>query len=110
MKKKINHSLNLVGVHFWNFLKHLYLFIFFYGRLACISYALALIIPLGLHTKFGLPHDVAMTIARILLTIAPILPTAAYAQCKEEDYEDEFSMDLCFTTWIITIAYAWWIM
>ena len=110
MKKKVRHSLKLVGIHFWSFLKRLYVFAFFWGRCACISYPLALLIPLGLHIKLGLAYDVSMTVTKVLLTIAPIFPTADYAECKEEDYEDEFSMDLCFAVWIITIVYAWWIM
>ena len=110
MMKKVMHSLKLVGVHFLNFLKRLYLFVFFWGRYACISYPLAIIIPLALRAKLGFPHAMAMTITKVLLTIAPILPTAAYAQLKEEDYNDEFSMDLCFAVWVITIVYAWWIM
>jgi hypothetical protein len=110
MKEKVIHSLSLVGVHFWNFVKRLYLFAFFWGRYACVSYPLAIIIPMFLGIKLGLPYAMAMTITKVLLTIAPLLPTAVYAECKEEDYEDEFSMDLCFATWMITIVYAWWIM
>lgn len=110
MKEKISHSLKLVGVHFWNFFKRLYLFAFLWCRFALISYGVAALLPLSLHIYLGMPHGVSMIIIKVLLTIAPLLPTAVYAVCKEEDYEDEFSMDLCFAMWVITIVYAWWIM
>lgn len=110
MKGKISHALKLVCNHFWNFIKRLYLFAFFWGRFALISYGVAVLIPVSLHTYLSMPHTVSMTIMKILLTIAPILPTAVYAECKEEDYYDELSMDLCFAVWVITIVYAWWIM
>jgi hypothetical protein len=57
-----------------------------------------------------MPHNVSMVIMKVLLTIAPILPTAVYAKLKEEDYNDEFSMDLCFAVWVITIVLAWWVI
>ena len=110
MEKKIHNSLKLVVVHFWNFFKRLYVFAFFWGRFAIVSYGAAALLPSCLHRYLGMPHDVSMTIMKVLLTIAPILPTAVYAVLKEEDYEDEFSMDLCFVIWIITIVCAWWIV
>ena len=110
MRKRILHSLKLVGVHFLNFFKRLYLFVFFWGRYALVSYIAAILIPICMQTYLGFQHLVSMTIMKVLLTIAPLLPTAAYAECKEEEYEDEFSMDLCFVIWVITIVYAWCIL
>ena len=110
MKEKICHSLKLVGVHFWNFFKRLYVFAFLWGRFALVSYGAAVILPSFLQRYLGIAHDVSMTIMKVLLTIAPILPTAVCAVFKEEDFEDEFSMDLCFAVWVITILYAWGII
>ena len=110
MKNKVGYSLELVGAHFWKFVKRLFLFIFFYGRFAFISCGLSILVPVSLHAYLGMPYDVSITIMRILLTVTPIFPTAVYAVCKEEDYDDEFSMDLCFAVWLISIVCAWWII
>ncbi len=110
MKKTIRHSLKLVAIHFGTFFKRLYVFAFFWGMFALVSYGVATLIPVCLHRYLGMPHNVSMVIMKVLLTIAPILPTAVYAKLKEEDYNDEFSMDLCFAVWVITIVLAWWVI
>ena len=82
----------------------------FYGLHAGLPFAASILIPAILHRYLGLPHDIAIMIEKISLTIAPIFPTAFYVKLKEEDRNDECSMDLCFAAWIVTIVYAWWIM
>lgn len=110
MENKIIYTLILVWGYFKKFASRFILLIFVYGRFACLSLAVSILVPYALHSYLGLSHDIAMTIEKVLLTITPIFPTAAYAQLKEEDYNDEFSMDLCFAIWVITIVYAWWIL
>ena len=110
MKDKITHLLKLVLADFIKFADRIVVLIFVYGRFAALSIALSLIIPLSLRRYLGVPHDVSMMIMRVLLTVTPILPTVMYAELKEEDYQDEFSMDLCFVAWIITIVFAWWVI
>ena len=102
------YTLKLVWGHFKKFFPRLYVFGFFYGYHAGIPFAASILIPLILHRYLGLPHDIAIMIEKVSLTIAPIFPTAFYAKLKEEDRNDECSMDLCFAAWIITIVYAWW--
>lgn len=106
MKEMLCEMLESVGSHFWKFIKRLYVFTFFFGLPYCISCGVAALVPICLHT-IGLPHDIAMVISRILLTIAPVIPTALYTRFEKEDRFDEFSMDLCFVTWIATVVYAW---
>ena len=110
MKKEIIDTLKLVWDYFKKFAGRFVVIIFLYGRFALVSLTVSLLIPSVLHRYLGLPHDIAIKVEKILLTITPIFPTAMYAKLKEEDYNDEFSMDLCFAAWIITIVYAWWIM
>lgn len=111
MKDKIIRLLKLVLADFKEFANRFAVFALMYGWLALIVICLSLILPIYLHIKLGMPHEVSLTISRILLTITPIIPTLFFVKAKDKDYSsDEYSMDLCFTSWIITIAYAWWIM
>ena len=111
MKGKIIRLLKLAIADFKEFANRLVVFALMYGWLALILIALSLILPTCLHIKLGVPHEVSLTISRILLTITPIIPTLAFVKAKNEDYStDEYSMDLCFASWIITIVFAWWIM
>jgi hypothetical protein len=110
MKKEIIHSLKLVWEYFKKFAGRFILMIFVYFRFACVSFAASLLIPFAFRKYLGMPYDVAMTTTKVLLTITPIFPTAVYAKLKEEDYNDEFSMDLCFAVWVLTIIFAWWVM
>ncbi len=110
MENEIIHALKLVWDYFKKFIGRVVLLIFVYGRFACLSLAVSIFIPLVLRRYLGLSSDVAIIIEKILLTITPIIPTVLYAKLKEEDYNDEFSMDLCFAVWIITIVYAWCIL
>ena len=110
MKEETIYLLGKVWEHFKKFVPRFGLLIFAYGRFACISLGVSLLIPYALQRYLGLSHDVAMTIMKVLLTITPIFPTAMYAKFKDEDYDNEFSMDLCFAVWVITIVFAWWII
>lgn len=92
--------------HFWKFIKRLYVFAFFFGLPYSISFIVAMLIPRSLEL-IGLSNTVSAILTRILLTIAPAIPTGAYTLFEAEDQYDEFSMDLCFVVWIATIAYAW---
>ena len=108
MKGKIIHLLKLAIDDFKKFTNRLAVFALTYGWPALILIGLSMILPTFLHTKLGMPHDVSLTISRILLTITPIIPTLVFVKAKNEDYSsDEYSMDLCFTSWIITIVFAW---
>lgn len=110
MKKEIIYALKLVWDYFKKFAGRFVVLIFVYLRFACLSLAVSMLVPFVLHKYLGVSHDIAMTIEKVLLTITPIFPTAMYAKLKEEDYNDEYSMDLCFVIWVITIVFAWWIM
>ena len=110
MKSEIISVLKLVWDSFKKFMARFVLLIFVYGRFACLSLAVSIFIPFVMWKYLGLPNDVALITEKVLLTITPIFPTAVYAKLKEEDYNDECSMDLCFAIWVITIVYAWWIM
>ena len=110
MRKEIIYTLKLVWDHFKKFANRFVFLILIYGRFAFIFLAASILIPSALHRYLGLPHDVAMTIMKILLTVTPIFPTAICAKFREEeDHYDECSMDLCFAVWVITIMCAWFI-
>ena len=106
MKEIIIFILKLVGGHFWRFVKRIYVAIQFFVIPYFIAYAVSMLIPAGLR-YLGVHYGVEITICRILLTIAPAIPTAIYAICKKEDRHEEFNMDFCFIIWIATIVYAW---
>ena len=108
MKETFGVILKYVGFHFLMFLKRLYVFVFFFGVSYMLSCGAALLIPAGLKWV-GLSNDISMTVGRIFLTIAPLIPTCVYARCENEDLNGEFNMDLCFVVWIATIVFAWWI-
>ena len=111
MKDKITHLLKLVLADFKEFANRLAVFALTYGWLAVILIVLSLILPTYLHMKLGMPHEVSLTISRILLTITPIIPTLVFVKAKNQNYStDEYSIDLCFASWIITIVFAWWII
>lgn len=101
--------LGLVWSSFVKFVNRLVGLVLAYGRLAFLSIAVSILVPSGMHRYLGLSHDVTTIIMKVLLTITPIFPTAIYAKLKEEDCSNEdYSMDLCFVAWIITIVFAWW--
>ena len=108
MTKAIADILKYVGSRFLIFVKRIFSFAFFYGFIYCVSCTAPLLITRGLK-QIGMHNDVSMTIGRILLTVAPIIPTCVYARCEYDDLNDEFNMDLCFVAWIATIVFAWWI-
>ena len=110
MKEKTIHLLELVWNHFKKFANDFALFALLYGRIAFITIGLSILIPTCLHAYLGMPHNVSMIIARIFLTVTPIIPTIFFVKYKDEDYSNEYSMDLCFAAWLITIVFAWWIM
>ena len=102
--------LKLVWDDFKKFANTFAVFALMYGWIACITFCLSLIIPTYLHL-WGVPHAVTTMISRILLTITPIIPTYNFVKHKYKDLGgEEYSMDLCFTAWIITIVFAWWIL
>ena len=109
MKRNMGSILSSIISHFWKFIKRLYVFILPFGIPYMISTGCALLLSEMLG-HIGFPPDVSKTFYRILLTIAPIIPTGIYSLCEEADQCDEFSMDLCFVVWIATIVYAWKIL
>ncbi len=106
MKNSVSNMLKSVGSHFWKFFKRLYVFVFFFGMPYGICFGVSLIIPLTLRS-WGLSYDTTDIISKIMLTITPIIPTAMFTRYEKEDLYEEFSMDLCFVSWILTIIYAW---
>ena len=105
-----DNLLKLVWDDFKKFTNSFAVFALMYGWIAIIVFVLSLIIPTYLHI-LGVPHAVTTMISRILLTITPIIPTASFVKHKHKDFDgEEYSMDLCFAAWIITVVYAWWIM
>ena len=103
--------LKLVWSGFMGFADRFIFLVLLYGRFAFLFIAASLLTPNALHRYLGLPHEAAIVITRILLTITPIFPTIIYVKNKEEDCSDEhYSIDLCFAAWIVTIVFAWWIM
>lgn len=81
------------------FAKHLYVSIPCYG----LPLLAAMAIP-GLLDVF---FEIDKTVLKILMTIAPIVPTCFYSLCEKEDESDSFSIDLCFVYWIIIAIYVW---
>ena len=106
MKEKIGSMLIAIVSHFWIFVKRIYVFILPFGSSYIIAIGCAWLLSEGLRS-LGIPQDIVKTVYRILLTIAPIIPTGVYTLCEEADLYNEFSMDLCFVVWIGTIVYAW---
>ena len=84
MKGKIIRLLKLAIAEFKGFANRLVVFALMYGWLELILIALSLILPTCLHIKLGVPHEVSLTISRILLTITPIIPTLAFVKAKNE--------------------------
>lgn len=112
MKRKITPKelLLALGKYLLHFMRRLYVFAFFYGVFAVCSYGFAIAFPLLLKTYLGADPNLCLLITKIFLTIAPAFPTIMYLRCYEEDVNDEFSMDLCFITWIATIVLAWFFL
>lgn len=108
-KETIIEILLSILSHFWKFIKRLYVFAYFFGVPYLISCSIALLIPYGLQS-IGFPHSASVLLVRILLTIAPVVPTGVYTLIEAEDQYDECSMDLCFVVWIATVVYAWKIL
>lgn len=96
-----------LGKHLVHFIRRLFVFAFFYGLYAACSYGIAIAIPLFLQSSLSLDQNLCLIITKILLTVAPIFPTIVYLRCYEEDTNEEFSIDLCFIAWIVTIVWAW---
>lgn len=109
MKRKFitKHGFLALGKHLVHFMRRLCVFAFFYGLYAACSYGIALAIPLFLQSSIGLNQNICLIIKKILLTVAPIVPSLVYLRCYEEDTNEEFSTDLCFIAWIATIVWAW---
>lgn len=102
----------LVGIFFkylFIFLAHLYLFVFYFGLPAGGCLAVVVLGKMGLE-GLGVAGNVAEMIARILLTVLPIIPTIFYAKCADDDLKGEFSVDLCFAAWIMIIIWVWTIL
>lgn len=110
MKKKTlifsKEVFSLLLSHFWKFFKRLYVFAFFYSLFSAIPVSIIVLLNLAF-VKLGVPHSFSMIVIRILLTVAPIIPTIGYCILEQEDECEEFSMDLCFTAWILIAVYAW---
>lgn len=111
MKEELSNLLKIIWESFIKFANRLTMLFLSYGRFYCLFVAISVLIPSALHRYLGLSKDITTVMMKILLTITPILPTVIYVKMKEEDYSDEdYSMDLCFVVWIVTIVFAWWIM
>lgn len=108
--KSLPDLLYSVLKHFWAFIMRVLVFLFFFGRFAIITYGLSILIPMTLRTYTQIDPAVCLIIEKILLTIAPLLPTVLYAMLENEDTNAEFSIDFCFITWIATIVFAWVIL
>lgn len=93
--------------HLWCFIKRLSVFLFSFGQFAIISYGIAILVPVLLRDYLGLDRNICSSIIKVLLTIAPLLPTLACTYLYDQENTDEFSMDMCFVTWIVTIVWAW---
>ncbi len=98
-----------LGSHLWLFIKRFSVTGFFYCLVGSAFYLIPFFLCLGLK-KLGISHEASMTVLRILLTIAPLVPTWACAHIAAEDAYGEVSMDLCFAAWIVTIIWAWWLL
>ena len=109
MKRKfvLKRELLALGKYFALFIRRLLVFAFYYGIYAVCSYGVALICPSLLEAYIGLSHNLCLIIGKILLTIAPVVPSIVYLRCYEEDTNGEFSIDLCFVAWIATVVWAW---
>lgn len=111
MKRKFGFYNDLANLadKFKLFIKKLYVFAFFWGWIAAISYGVAILIPVWLR-KFGLSFSSSILLSRILLSIAPFFPTLFYSRIEQEDRFGECSSDLSFIAWGVTIFYAWCVL
>ena len=84
-----------------------------FGMIGIISYGFAFLLPDLLSDLTPISDDVCLLIEKILLSIAPALPTFFYALWCMEDANKKSnprSIDLCFVAWILTLAITWnWI-
>jgi hypothetical protein len=72
--------------------------------LAC---QIATLIPLLLN-GIGVPGGCCELIAKILISICPVIPILLLSQIRrEENYGEKISLDIGFSAWIVTIVYAW---
>lgn len=82
--------------------------------LGVLTYGLAFAIPLGLEYHFHTPPATTDLINKILLTIAPALPSFLYStfsfESENTENSKEFSTDFCFIVWILTIIAAWFLL
>lgn len=106
--KKFFTSDNLSNVFlgFFQFIKRLFTFVCFYCLIGLPTCVLVFILPIGLEF-LGASHEFCNLLTRILLTIAPVVPTLCVSVASEEAQEDELSMDFCFIAWIIVAVWTW---
>lgn len=90
----------------WDFVKKIYVFCFFYGRLCVIPVIFAVAL-MQLLKVFGVPLDICMTVMKLCLIIGQVVPAASYAGVINEDPNVEGSMDICFSGWIIISILVW---
>lgn len=108
-KKFLKNCFYALCKHLWLFIKRLAVFVFYWGMFAIISYGIAILVPKTLESKLRVSPNFCSTLAKILLTIAPLPPTLIYTQFEQKDLYEEYSMDLCFVVWILTIVWAWFL-
>ena len=85
----------------WESLKRIVMTFAFFGSMTILP---TMLIAWGLDF-WGI--IIPKIIKQILITILPIFGALFTSLCKEEDYYDEFSMDLVFATWLAVIIWVW---
>ena len=91
----------------WDFIKKVFVFCFFYGRL-CIFPALLGIGLMFLLKISGVPVDICTIVMKLTFIIGQIIPAAGYAGMINADQNVEGSMDICFSGWIIFSILIWY--
>ena len=103
----IKSGLKSLLSNLWDFVKKVFVFGFFYGRLCIVPVVLSMGL-MQLLKVFGVPMDTCKTVMKVSLIIGQVIPAASYAGLVEEDPNMEGSIDLCFSGWIIISILIWY--
>ena len=104
----IKEGLKLLPKGLLDFLKKVFVFCFFYGRLFAVVVAFSILI-MQLLKVFGVPLDVCKTVAKLVIIVGQIIPAASYICVINEDQYTEGSTDICFSGWLILSALIWYL-
>ena len=104
----IKKGLKLLPSGLWDFVKKIFVFCFFYGRLFVVITAFSIGIA-ELLKILGIPIEICKIVSKIALIVGQIIPAASYVGIISEDSNVEGSTDFCFFGWLILSVFIWYL-